>query len=284
MPMVMVQRRSKLAAMPVAGLVMSVLGAAITILMLVSPAGPSLIWLLILSFDTLAVGMLWFGVANLIRPAVLNIDEAGVSIRTFRGTRSWTWDRVSNIRRYVAPRGFFPTAIAFNVSAAGAKRPSTAILPGGWPTSLRNVVTHLEEARRSFFVAKGVQDPSSSSSPLVMSTSEAVFLGLLPFMLLVVVVTSVVVTHSNDVMSDGFIQKREFLRLPNCPLNIAAGSYLPARCDDARYRIREGASGYGLPQIKGSHWLRVGKDAVHIGFCGMIACDVDRVEPGKFPG
>lgn len=75
-----------------------------------------------------------------------------------------------------------------------------------------------------------------------------------------------------------------FQTLQGCPVSAAGLRSIPARCDDARYRVRAAAGAFGLPYPNGGLcWLRIGPDAAFLRWCDEDVCKIGRVRKGVFP-
>lgn len=282
--MTITQDRGKLLGLLLWALVMSAVFGSTSWVVISDRAGPSFVWIMLLLMDAFCALFMWATIAMLLHPHVLTTDDAGVSLTTFRGKKVWPWEAISNIRVYKDQRGLVSMGVSFTVTRA--EKPTSLVqLGGSWSMSLPALRDQLEADRQAYLSTHTVVPAKPVARPLAPITNTmAALLVLLPWGIVAVFAFFVITLHNDDAASDVFLQRPDFLPLANCPRAPTAGDYIPPRCDDPRYRIREAPHRYGLPEIKGGHWLRVGSDGVHIGYCGLSACWVNDVRHGKFPG
>jgi hypothetical protein len=246
-------------------------------MVIANPAGATALGVVLALFsNAFAAFVLLVSIGAIVQPARLVTDEAGLTLRTWFRTRRWSWSDVSNFR-YLPSGSRTPVRIQFDALRAGGDKSRLAVLPAMWRVPGEAVARSLQEERDRYEGLR-VYIPQASQR-FGWSLAVAAVLVLIPLGLNLARTSG---DEQADDQSDRYIQRIEFATLPGCPTTVKAYDYIPVRCDDPRYRIREQYDRYNLPRFKGSHWLRLGPDALAIGFCGSRACAVMQVVPNAF--
>jgi hypothetical protein len=281
----LIQRRRRLLAPGFVGLFIFLVGL-IAVLALTHDTDAGINWSLIVVPAIVVLfggALLWFCAVQLVNPARLTISKSELIIQTFRKQSRWRWKDISNFRLRRSRHGI-PIGVRFDIADLATGTFIYGALPGSWPISLKELAANLEETRRRNAGAAEFGNLTLKRRPMTRADKVSIAVVWILFILWFGwIALRIDQDHQADRISDQYIKQTTFQELPNCPRVVALHDFIPIQCDDPRYKIRQDYARYHLPRFKGSHWLRLGSDAVAIGYCGPRACWVVNVINGKFP-